>query len=647
MPPFRSRLSRGVIPMLAMLLACGSDPSGPAPTPPPPPPPPPPPATPAFTLAVSGGAVAVLQGETANINVTITRTGGFAGAVSVAVEGLPTGATATPLTIAANATTGQVAVVTTNAAAIGTANLTLRGTGTGVDPRTVTVGLTISAPPAAGTYTMTAAPTALSVTAGTSGQVTLTLARTGGFADAVALTATAPAGVTVTFAPASVTGTSSTATITVAGGTAASVVQVTLRGNATGQPERTVQLALTIAAAGGGGGGTGNVVWPFCESAGIPVWLAAQDGNGAWTRITPSGQEFRFQINGTRGGVAYVTPEDGGTVLRVFYGTTAELQAQGGVICGGRVGPARTLTGTVANVPNPGALLLSLGGAQGTATAPANTFSIARVPSGAIDVLGGASAITFGGAGVSFDLQRLFLRRNINPANNASLGMLDFTGAESFAPAAATATITNAGGDFIAVTGSFISTNGHFLTYSVGTGTAAASVPIKGLPSDRRQAGELHYFNISASSNLDPSTGATRNLGLIFANMANQTITYGPALTMPTVTSLGGGRLQAVYPIQAAYNRYWIASFDQTTIDRRAEIEMTSAWLGGGGTATLAMPDLSGVGGWNPSWALAPGTSTSWTVSGTGWDGSGGIIAPPFVEGARFVSATQRATIVP
>jgi hypothetical protein len=642
---FRLRNSFAVIPMLAMLVACGSDPSGPGPTPPPPPPPP----TPSFTLAVAGGAVAVLQGETATIGLTITRSGGFTGAVTVSVEGLPTGATATPLTIAANATTGQVSVVTTNAATIGTANLTLRGTGSGVEPRTVTVGLTVSAPPAAGTYTMTAASTALNVTAGTGGQVALTLARTGGFAGAVALTATTPAGVTVTFDPASVTGTTSTATISVAAGTAASVVQVTLRGNATGQPERTVTITLTIAAGGGGGGGggAGNVAWIFCESAGIPIWLAAQDGNGAWTRVTPTGQEYRFQINSARGGVAYVTPEDAGTVLKVFYGTTAELQAQGGSICGGRTGPARTLTGTVANVPNPGALLLSLGGVQGTATPPGNNFSFARIPSGTIDVLGGASALSFGGGGVSFDLQRLFLRRSINPANNASLGTLDFTGAESFAPAAATATITNAGGEFIAVTGSFISTNGLFLTYSVGTGAAAAAVPIKGLPGDKRQAGELHIFNISATPTLDPNAGSTRNVGLVFAAMANQTITYGPTLTMPTVSSLGGGRLQAVYPVQSAYNRYWIASFDQTTIDRRADIEMTSGWLGGGASVTLAMPDLSGVTGWNTNWALAPGTNASWTVSGTGWDGGNGITSPPFVEGARYISATQRATITP
>lgn len=637
----RIRGALAALPLVAALVACGSDPSGPAPTPPPPPP-----ATPAFTLALTGGAVTILQGETATLGVSVTRSGGFTGAVTVSVEGLPAGATAAPVTIAGSATTGQVTITTTGAVVVGTASLTLRGTGTGVEPRTIAVGLTISAPPAAGTYTLAATPTALTVAAGASGQIALTLTRTGGYAGDVAFAATAPAGVTVSFNPASTTGTTTTATIAVAAGTAASTGQVTLRGTAAGQPDRTVQVALTTTA-GGSGGGSGNVAWTFCEAQGVPIWFAAQDGTGAWSRVTPNGQEFRFQVSGARGGVAYVTPEDGGTVLSVFHGTQAELQAHGAALCGGRTGPARTLTGTVANVPNPGVLLLSLGGAQGTATPPGNAFSIGRVPSGTIDVLGGASAIGFGGGGATIDLQRLFLRRNINPATNASLGTLDFAGAESFAPVSATATITNAPGEFLSVVGSFISANNLFLTYATDAGSTGGAVTIKGLPGDRRQAGELHMFNITASPTTDPTTGSTRTVGLVFAAIANQTITYGPTMTVPTLTSLGGGRAQAVYPIQSAYDRYWVAVFEQQSLNRRVEIEMTSGWLGSGANATLAMPDLSGVAGWSASWALASGTTASWTVTGTGWDGAGGITAPPFVEGARYVSATQRATFVP
>jgi hypothetical protein len=53
-------------------------------------------AAPDFSLAVTPGSVTVpLLGSTANYTVTITRTGGFTGAVTLSVSGLPSGATAT------------------------------------------------------------------------------------------------------------------------------------------------------------------------------------------------------------------------------------------------------------------------------------------------------------------------------------------------------------------------------------------------------------------------------------------------------------------------------------------------------------------------------------------------------------------------
>lgn len=624
--------------LLATLVACGSSsPSEPGP-------PPPPPQTPAFTMALGATTLAALQGETAQLTVTVVRSGGFAGAVNVTAEGLPAGATAAPITIAAGSTTGQLSIVLAAGATLGNSTVTVRGTGAGLDPRTATVALTVSAPPAAGTYTLAAAPTTVSIAAGASAQATITLTRTGGFAGAVALTATTPAGVTVAFNPASVTGTTATATITVAGGTAAGLVQVTIRGTATGQPERTAAIALTITA-GGGGGGAGNVAWTFCESAGLPLWLAVQDGTGAWTRVTPTGQEYRFQINGTRGGVAYVAPEDAGTVLKVFYGTTAELQAQGGTICGGRTGAARTVTGTVANAPVPGVSIFRLGTSAGTLAG--NTVTFTRVPSGAIDLVAGTAAIGFGGGGATFTLQRMLIRRNLNPANQGSLGTIDFTGAESFAPATATATLTNGNGEFTSVTASYLTADGGVTAYAVDAGSTTPTVTLAGVPADKRQAGELHLFNVSVTPTTNPDAGATRNVGLVFAAIANKSITFGAPMTMPTVTTLGGGRLQAVYTIQPDYNRHWIASFDQTTIDRRAEIQATTGWLGGGATVTLAMPDLATVAGWNAAWALQPGTSASWTVSGTGWTGGNGITSPPFVEGAQYVSASQRASITP
>lgn len=136
---------------LAALTACGGggggddDAGGNAPPPPADPPPAPAPAPAAgFTLAVAVDRVLVLQGETAQVAVTIERGDGFDGAVQLSVGGLPAGVSASPVVIAAGATT---ATLTLDAPA-GTAHslptaATVRGSAAGAnvdEALTVTVG---------------------------------------------------------------------------------------------------------------------------------------------------------------------------------------------------------------------------------------------------------------------------------------------------------------------------------------------------------------------------------------------------------------------------------------------------------------------------------------------------------------------------
>lgn len=595
-----------------------------------------------MSIVAAPSPLSIQAGASGQATVTLTRVGGFAGAVSVAAEGLPTGASAAPISIAAGSSSGQMTIALTAGTVAGTSTITLRATATGIAAATTTLSLTVTAIPPVGSFTMSALPTALSVAAGASGQTAITLVRLNGYSNAVTLTATTTAGVSVAFSPASVTGPTSTVTISVAGGTSAGVVQLTIRANATGHAEQTATIALTITSGGGGGGG--NVTWAFCESYGLPLWAAAQDGSGAWTRITPTGQNYAFQVSSAKGGIAYVIPKGSGTELRIFYGTQAELQSHGGTLCNGRTGAARTMTGTTSNTPPIGSVMLSIGSAQGAATGGA--FSIPLIRSGTVDLLGSASSITVVGLGVTLTPQRLFMRRSIGSATQGAIGNLDFTGAESFAPATATATITNAPGETSTAVGSFLTSNGDFATYFTGLGGTGGTQTIYGLPTDKRLGGELHVMNISSTASLDPFVGATRNVGLVFAAMGDQTVTHGPVMTMPTISNLGGGRLQAVYPQQAEYNRYWVANFQQTN-GPSVTIEMTNGWLGGGGNVTLATPDFTTLSGWNNAWYLLTGTTASWTVTGSGWVGGNGITSPPFVDGARYISGTQRAQTVP
>src|SRR5262245_12257720 len=96
-----------------------------------------------FSVAVAPLTLTVQHGKSGSYTVTITRTGGFAGAVTLSVSGLQTGVTAT---FNPAAPTGNTATLNINA--IGNAQrvtrtLTITGTATGFPPATATVTLTI------------------------------------------------------------------------------------------------------------------------------------------------------------------------------------------------------------------------------------------------------------------------------------------------------------------------------------------------------------------------------------------------------------------------------------------------------------------------------------------------------------------------
>ncbi|MFC1661322.1 hypothetical protein ACFL3S_07725 [Gemmatimonadota bacterium] len=82
----------------------------------------------------------------ADITVSLTRGGGHTGAVTVGVEGLPNGVSASPVTIASGSTTGTLSLEASPSAAGGTYSLTVRASGSGVTDATATVSLTVTGP---------------------------------------------------------------------------------------------------------------------------------------------------------------------------------------------------------------------------------------------------------------------------------------------------------------------------------------------------------------------------------------------------------------------------------------------------------------------------------------------------------------------
>jgi hypothetical protein len=169
--------------------------------------------TPNFSLSASPSSLSVTQGSSGSSTITVTPSGGFTGSVSLSASGLPAGVTAT---FGTNPTTSTSTVTFTASptATTGTATVTITGT-SGSLTHTTTISLTVNPVGGNPDFTISASPSTLAVTRGSSGNYTVTITGRNGFAGAVSLSVSGLGSrVTATFNPTSVTG-SGTSTLRV------------------------------------------------------------------------------------------------------------------------------------------------------------------------------------------------------------------------------------------------------------------------------------------------------------------------------------------------------------------------------------------------------------------------------------------------
>jgi hypothetical protein len=644
-------------------------------------------ATGSYTLAVTPATVPVVQGGTGTANVAITRTGGFAGAVTLAATGLPNGVTAA---FNPASPTGDASTLTLTAAAgaaTGNATITVTGTADGQADKTATFALSVTA---AGGFTLAVAPTSATVQQGGSQNATVTITRTGGFAGDVALAASGlPNGVTAAFNPQSTNGNTSTLTLTASASATVGQANVTITGTSAGVANQTATLALNVTATGGG---SGNTTWEFCTTGDTPIWLAVQDGDGAWQRVNATGTKFQFNIASGRGGVAYVTQTSDAAIssrrtfakkmsaaiettllmrnkavevrasrrgaryaarslvdafdLSIFYGTQTELNAQGTSQC--LPGSGKTVNGSVANVGAGQVATVDLGGSFASVTGgQSNTFALEDVPDGALDLF--ATRGTLNQTTFQTTVDKLIIRRGVNAPANSTLPVLDFNAAEAFAPAQANISVGNLGGDLAFVLTAFYTANG---TAGVDIAnlfqTGAGPFPYFGVPTAQQVAGDLH---LAIATAISQSADNARIAAIFFKDPTDRTVTLGSALPAPAVSVVSTTpyvRLRATGSVTSAYNSFVLVNFNQVAggVPRDVTISATAGYLSNATTYDFTIPDFSGVPGWNNDWGLKTGAVTEWTVSGTGFSGIG-LGQPNPVEGATFLSATRLGEITP
>jgi hypothetical protein len=564
--------------------------------------------TPDYALSLTPAALTIVQGANGNTAVTLTRTN-FTGAVTLSLGGAPAGVTGAFNPAAPTGTSSTLTVTVGAAVAAGVYNLTVDGTGTAGN-RSTPLTLTVTA---TANYSLSLNPAALTITQGANDNSTVTITRTN-FTGAVTLSlGGAPAGVTGAFNPAAPTGTSSTLTVTVGAAVAPGVYNLTVDGTGTAG-NRSTPLTLTVEAQGGGG----NVTVDFsgCAMADRAVWVAYQDGTGPWIVVTGVSDVYSFNITAGRGGLAYVVISGGTTATTVIYRTQAEFTAGTLDICPPPPPAGKTITGTAAGITATDQTIVSLGGGSALPTFAQLNFQITNVANGVHDLVGFRRSLVGGAAAA-------IIRRDQNIANNGSVGTMDFAGVEAFVPATATITVGGlVGGE--TVTQSMFYQVGASCTaatlYAGGIGGAAFTA--SGIPGAQQRASDFHGISITAIA----ASTAFRSTIEYHHTLSTSTVNLGAAMPTPTITTLAGAykRLQAVYTLPAEYQILTGFTYSNGAGTNTVSLTATFGYLGGTAT-TLAMPDYSGLAGWDNTWPPASASTGTWNTIGNGSNISGSV----------------------
>jgi kumamolisin len=198
-----------------------------------------------FSLSASPSSVTILQGNSGSSTITSTVSGGFNSAVALTASGQPAGVTVgfSPASITGTgSSTMNITVASTTSP--GTYPITVTGT-SGSTVHTTTVSLTVTS--ASAGFSISASPSSITVTRGTSGHVTVSTAVSGGFNSAISLSGSGQGNrVTLGFNPTSITGAgSSTLTITVSRRATTGTRTITVTGTS-GTTSHSTTVTLTI-----------------------------------------------------------------------------------------------------------------------------------------------------------------------------------------------------------------------------------------------------------------------------------------------------------------------------------------------------------------------------------------------------------------
>ncbi|MBL8980797.1 MAG: hypothetical protein JNL26_01355, partial [Gemmatimonadetes bacterium] len=561
-------------------------------------------------------------GAGATVPVSITRTN-FAGAVTLALDGAPTGITGTFTPASPTGNTASLALQVAGTVAPGSYSLTIRGTATGQAARTTTLALTVV--PVVGSYQLEVEPAGtVTVPQGGAVAVPVRALRSGGFSGVPAVTATtATNGLTLAATADTAQGPLVTAlAVTADANLVPGTYAVTIRGTSAGLADVVLTYQVQVVPA------TLSLDFGTGCGTGTPIWLSVQDGTGAWVRVLPVAGRYVTRFAATRGALAFVTQGFGNNRSTIIqYGTSGELNGMAGdVLCGNPILPSRTASASTVGLAGSENAFVTFGGGVRTFSSALQSGVISGIAAGPHDLVARNSVTP----GAYHPNDRVIIRRDLNPPSGGSLGSaLSFTSIEAVAPIQATIGVSGLLPNEVVhsvATTYFTRSCERASLWGTSPGATIAHFQARGVPAIMQRPSDVHGIIYTAGL----TGGAFRQVTEYTQALTSHTLALGSPMPTPTLTVLSGSglRLRIQLTLPSDLNGPFDLSYSVNT-GRPVFLTASAAWRGGQ-AVDVSVPDFSALSGWSGTWgAIGQSGVTRWTLTGTGASG------PRCSEGAR------------
>jgi hypothetical protein len=269
-----------------------------------------------------------------------------------------------------------------------------------------------------------------------------------------------------------------------------------------------------------------------------------------------------------------------------------------------------------------------------TATsAVGDTFALQAIGGGPHDLIAARHTDNAG----QITITSIILRRAVDLPDSTILPVLDFASTEAITPVTATVTLTGLGPEGASTALRVLTRTTEVLLSPLPTASPDVTRPYAGLPLARLQGNDIQELLVSALQG-----SASRIVEVYFLAPVNRNVAIPAALLRPaidTVATTPSLRLRAQFVAQADFDRQASIHYQQGTTTL-VGVSMTTAYA-----ATLAngfeltVPELSGVAGFDPAWAMHPGPKVRWTagrVGGTSGLGTNAIPSDGSIRRSAF-----------